>query len=149
MIYFLEAIGLNRIKIGTSEDVLGRIKTLQCASLAKLELLCVTKGGLAEEREIHSALWAYRVSGEWFDAVKVKENFWKLKVEKVDLENLDKAPRERPMSKKARQAAERVLATRASVADCLRLAIEWTAKTTTPGKRPAWYTEAVRLLGRR
>lgn len=56
-----------RYKIGFSADVEKRMCELQVACPEKLELVGYVPGSKKLERQIHTALKAYRVSGEWFD----------------------------------------------------------------------------------
>lgn len=69
-IYFIEAIGLNRIKIGVSEDPKKRLKHLATGSPVSLILKGVIAGGHSSERELHRKFDHLRLDGEWFHATK-------------------------------------------------------------------------------
>jgi len=78
-VYFIEATGLNRVKIGYATNPTKRIKDLDTGSAVNLELLGVVPGSLAKERQLHQKFAQYRIKGEWFnysDEIKdyVKEN---------------------------------------------------------------------------
>lgn len=65
-IYFIEAVGANRIKIGRSNNVGKRIRSLQCASPFKLILLAEAPGSSFTETYFHNIFREHRVGGEWF-----------------------------------------------------------------------------------
>lgn len=66
-IYFIEAIGLDLIKIGYAVDPVKRFKAMLTVSPSPLSLLGSIWGGPKREAEIHAALDAHRMHGEWFD----------------------------------------------------------------------------------
>lgn len=66
-VYFIEAVGLDLIKIGFARDVWRRLADLQAASPVELRMLgVICEAGVTLERKIHSQLAEYRVRGEWF-----------------------------------------------------------------------------------
>lgn len=73
MIYFIEAIGTNRVKIGLARSVAGRLRNLQSANAAELKVLRMYEGGLAEEAKFHELFATHRLKGEWFDAAEVEK----------------------------------------------------------------------------
>jgi len=66
-VYFIEAVGLQRIKIGVSTNVGRRRRQLECSSPAKLVLIGCISGTTITERYLHLAFRAWRVNREWFD----------------------------------------------------------------------------------
>lgn len=73
LVYFLEAVGLERVKIGWSDNHQTRIKNIQACSPAVLKLLCTEKGGRNREHFLHAMFAADRLHGEWFtfsDAIR-------------------------------------------------------------------------------
>lgn len=71
-VYFLSLE--NRIKVGISEDVTQRVKTLECASGSAIQLLGSIPGGRDLEQAIHKRLQNRRLRGEWFvDCAEVRE----------------------------------------------------------------------------
>ncbi len=62
--YFIEAVGLDKIKIGRARDVAKRLATLQTGSAVPLKLLATTD--TIPERELHRRFRSQRISGEWF-----------------------------------------------------------------------------------
>lgn len=65
-VYFVEAVGLDLIKIGHSIDLMKRLVSLLTSSPARLFVIGSIPGGRQKEREIHVALHAHRSHGEWF-----------------------------------------------------------------------------------
>ena len=68
--YFIEAEGQNRIKIGVARDPEERMSTLQAGSPVKLKLLGTVAGGQAREIKTHKKLAKWHVRGEWFEGSK-------------------------------------------------------------------------------
>ncbi len=66
MIYFAEAVGLDRVKIGTSRDVPRRLKALATLCPCPVRLLRTIEGWLDDERALHALFAAHRSHGEWF-----------------------------------------------------------------------------------
>lgn len=64
-IYFVSD-SCGSIKIGISSDVAQRLVGLGTANAGSLHLLGSVEGDRSQERQVHSALTDYRVSGEWF-----------------------------------------------------------------------------------
>jgi hypothetical protein len=65
-VYFVEAVGAERIKIGVSCDVPGRFSQLAASFPGKLVLLGAVPGGRAREMSFHQRLAGFRIGGEWF-----------------------------------------------------------------------------------
>ncbi|NQT15096.1 MAG: GIY-YIG nuclease family protein [Planctomycetes bacterium] len=65
VVYFIEAVGLDRIKIGRSQDADARLESLRTGSPVPLRLLGVIPPG-GKEGEIHRAFAASREHREWF-----------------------------------------------------------------------------------
>lgn len=65
-VYFIEAVGLDLIKIGYTSDLTERLRKLAPGCPAPLRLLGTVPGGLEIERHYHERLAAYRSRGEWF-----------------------------------------------------------------------------------
>lgn len=73
-IYFVEAIGAGRIKIGFSANPEKRIRGLTTSSAHELKTLKVIEGELAQERAIHRQFAHLRTHLEWFqDAPELRE----------------------------------------------------------------------------
>lgn len=66
VVYFIEAVGLNLIKIGYAMDLRLRFTGMMTASPAALTLHGVIPGGPKVEMEIHDRLAEHRAHGEWF-----------------------------------------------------------------------------------
>lgn len=68
-VYFVRAVGVGRIKIGTAANVQERLRTLQRASPVDLEVLATTPGNRRLEFALHRRFAAERVAGgEWFES---------------------------------------------------------------------------------
>jgi len=68
-IYFIEAVGMDLIKIGYTIDPAKRFLAMLTSSPAPLSLLGSISGGPQKELEIHTALDEHRLHGEWFKKV--------------------------------------------------------------------------------
>jgi hypothetical protein len=68
-IYFIEAVGMNLVKIGYTIDPARRFMTMLTMSPAPLSLLGSITGGPQKEAEIHGRLEPHRLHGEWFKMV--------------------------------------------------------------------------------
>ncbi len=69
-VYYIEALGASRIKIGFTTNPARRLKTLQNASPFPLKLLVTELGTVKRERELHKQFAGERVlkNAEWFNA---------------------------------------------------------------------------------
>lgn len=65
-VYFIEAVGLDLIKIGYAIDLPKRFTGMMTTSPAALTLLGVLDGGPKLECALHDQLAAHRAHGEWF-----------------------------------------------------------------------------------
>lgn len=72
MIYFIEAVGKNEVKIGTANRISRRLVALQSGNGSELRILRVFEGGILEERTFHELFAAHRLQGEWFDLAGVE-----------------------------------------------------------------------------
>jgi hypothetical protein len=66
-VYIIEAVGLDRIKVGFTSDLVKRLRTIQTSCPAPVLLIAVIRGGRETERDIHRTLRPYRAYGEWFN----------------------------------------------------------------------------------
>ncbi len=67
VVYFVEAVGLERIKIGTTTHLARRLSSLRVASPVPLRLVFDEPGGEDREAALHDRFDDYRVTGEWFE----------------------------------------------------------------------------------
>jgi hypothetical protein len=65
-LYFIEAVGLDLIKIGYTVDPVKRFIGMLTSSPVPLSLLGSTWGGPQREAEVHAQLAEFRTHGEWF-----------------------------------------------------------------------------------
>jgi hypothetical protein len=65
-VYFIEAVGLSRVKIGYSEDPESRLKQLLTGSPVALKIFAKMPGNQPMEKEIHSRFLHLKVENEWF-----------------------------------------------------------------------------------
>jgi Meiotically up-regulated gene 113/Protein of unknown function (DUF3102) len=65
-VYFIEAVGADRVKIGVSQDVGKRFRQLAASFPGPLGLLGRVAGGRARETSLHRRLANFHIGGEWF-----------------------------------------------------------------------------------
>jgi hypothetical protein len=65
-IYAIHCPNKSEIKIGYAGNPVARLLQLQTGTTDRLDLLMTFIGGISEEKELHTLLSEYRVSGEWF-----------------------------------------------------------------------------------
>ncbi|HET6884182.1 MAG TPA: GIY-YIG nuclease family protein, partial [Pirellulales bacterium] len=65
-VYFIEAVGADRVKIGVSGDVGKRFDQLAASFPGPLKLLGRIAGGRAREASLHRRLANFHIGGEWF-----------------------------------------------------------------------------------
>jgi hypothetical protein len=65
-VYFIEAVGAERVKIGVSGDVDKRFGQLAASFPGPLRLLGKAPGGRAREGSLHRRLANFQIGGEWF-----------------------------------------------------------------------------------
>ncbi len=67
IVYFVEAVGSGRVKIGwTGQDLARRLDQLRTGCPFPVKLLAAVPGRQRDEQATHVALGADRVHGEWF-----------------------------------------------------------------------------------
>jgi len=66
VVYFIHGVGTDRIKIGKSASVLGRISGLKTSSPVPLRLVAIEPGYTELERDLHARFANIRSHGEWF-----------------------------------------------------------------------------------
>lgn len=66
LVYFVEAVGTDLVKIGFSRDLARRFSALQAHGGATLRLLAAVPGTEKRERAIHKRFAGDRAHGEWF-----------------------------------------------------------------------------------
>jgi len=64
--YFVEAMGLNAVKIGSAVDVERRVTQLQVGCPAELRPLFWQEGGEVRELELHREFAGLHIRGDWF-----------------------------------------------------------------------------------
>jgi len=66
-VYVIEAVGLDRYKIGYTNDIKTRMSALQTGCPVPIDVVCVLPCGADTEKWLHRRFEDYRVQGEWFD----------------------------------------------------------------------------------
>lgn len=66
LVYFIEALGADRIKIGYSVNPKARLKNLQTGSAFELSLVGTVEQQEWPEGSLHQRFAAHRIQGEWF-----------------------------------------------------------------------------------
>ena len=76
--------GMNAVKIGRSCFSKDRLRSLQCATPAELEIVDVIHDNDKIEKELHRLCKEYRIRGEWFyDCVQVRAIWKRVKEEHI------------------------------------------------------------------
>lgn len=65
-VYFILASEVNRVKIGFSDNIRGRLSGIQSGSPCKLYLIGVAEGSKLLEQVLHEKFEPFRFHGEWF-----------------------------------------------------------------------------------
>jgi hypothetical protein len=87
LVYFLEAVGLDRVKIGWTNKLKRRLGGLQTASPVRLKLLAALPGSRKDEVAFHRKYKAFRLHGEWFQLTK------RLRLDVANLREMDRINR--------------------------------------------------------
>jgi hypothetical protein len=72
VVYFIEAIGFDVVKIGSTDDLASRIDSLSTAAFYELRPVRVVKGGHRRERMLHRLFAEFRIRGEWFQLSPIR-----------------------------------------------------------------------------
>jgi hypothetical protein len=72
VVYFIDAIGGNRIKIGRTMRLSARLRNLQAMSPLELRVIHSLSGSHDLERALHIQFKEHRLHGEWFAAEPVR-----------------------------------------------------------------------------
>lgn len=78
LVYFIEVVDLDRVKIGSSDNVRARMTQIQTCTPFDLRLIGVVPGGHAREQDLHAFFAEHRVRGEWFVLSKIRSQVEKL-----------------------------------------------------------------------
>lgn len=74
-VYFIRAIGVNKVKIGYSVSPKWRLATLQTGSPLPLEMFGLCPGTPSTESDFHAKYANFHSHGEWFDLPEKEVNF--------------------------------------------------------------------------
>lgn len=66
VVYFIEAVGLDRVKIGTSVKLSRRLRAIQTYCPVRTRVLLVVAGDPKLESRLHRRFRTFRLHGEWF-----------------------------------------------------------------------------------
>lgn len=66
-VYFVEAIGTGRVKVGETDDVNRRLVQLQVSCPYKLNLLGTIPENVVKEKDVKLAFKRFHIRGEWFE----------------------------------------------------------------------------------
>lgn len=66
VVYFVEAVGLERVKIGLTRNIRNRLLHLQLACPVRLRVVGIIPGTRKLERSLHRRFAAVRIHSEWF-----------------------------------------------------------------------------------
>lgn len=85
VVYFLEAVGLDRVKVGWSSKPHARIGELRTLIPCEVRLLKAVPGGQDEETELHRRFALHRTHGEWFRLSPIREAIEALEAVSLDV----------------------------------------------------------------
>ena len=74
-VYFIEAVGLSRIKIGLSVNPEDRVKQLSTGSPTELKLIAKVPGDANKEKELHKKFEHLLFDKEWFHFTKELQEY--------------------------------------------------------------------------
>lgn len=66
VVYFIEAVGLDLVKIGYTEELIRRFKEIRTSCPVQIRLLGFLPGDKALEANLHRQYKQFRGEGEWF-----------------------------------------------------------------------------------
>lgn len=75
LVYFIEAVGLARVKIGYSDNPEKRLAQLSTGSPVELRIMRTVAGGQELEKQLHAKFDHLRIDGEWFHLTKELQVF--------------------------------------------------------------------------
>jgi hypothetical protein len=81
LVYAIEALGLNTIKIGWTQHLKSRLSAIRTSCPVEVRLLGVTPGNRTDEVAMHQQFEDCRVRGEWFRAtpeLRAEVSTWKV-----------------------------------------------------------------------
>lgn len=122
-VYFLEAIGMDLVKIGSTNRVTQRYLTLRSASPVEVRMLKVTKGTRRHELEFHRQFAQHRVRFEWFRLFSIKGVILALPDEDPDL--CDRIPRSLKSLKEVRKLVAHLISQTDSFEEKERIRDHW------------------------
>ena len=86
VVYFIEAVGLERVKIGYTDNLRRRLTVISSYCPVAVKVLAIVRGSRQEENSYHKRFASARIRGEWFQmTVPLKRMIAGLK----DLNELD------------------------------------------------------------
>ena len=83
MIYFIEAVGTDRVKIGSARNVVDEFDKLRRDAPVELKILKVIDGGRHEEKTLHERFAEHRVHFEWFELEPLRSFIERLPTEEL------------------------------------------------------------------
>jgi hypothetical protein len=72
-LYFVASEEQDAVKIGFTDDLYMRLKSIQTGNPAELTLLAKVRGTLGAEKALHALLRPYRIRLEWFRSLALAE----------------------------------------------------------------------------
>ncbi len=100
-VYFIEAVGTDRVKIGRAWNPNQRRRELQTSSPHELKLLGVVFGKRHSEPELHERFEKYRILGEWFRLSAIRVEMDAILEEEERIDALEKHYEEEIMAREA------------------------------------------------
>lgn len=66
IVYIVQMVKAKHVKIGVANDMTKRLRGLQSGNPERLKVVHTLAGDYTDEKHLHGALAAWRLSGEWF-----------------------------------------------------------------------------------
>jgi len=85
VVYFIEAVGLDLVKIGYTEELIRRFKEIRTACPVKIQLVGFLNGDRSAEAHLHRQYKDYRAEGEWFRVSQQTLDYWRSHLDNWDV----------------------------------------------------------------
>lgn len=81
VVYFIEAVGLDLVKIGYTDELIRRFKEIRTSCPVAIRLIGFRSGGRRLEAKLHRDYADYRSVGEWFRVSKLAMDQWRVEMD--------------------------------------------------------------------
>jgi len=85
VVYFIEAVGLDLVKIGYTEELIRRFKQIRTSCPVPIQLVGFMNGDRSLESHLHRQYKDFRREGEWFHANQHALDRWRKHLDNWDV----------------------------------------------------------------